>query len=237
MILKCLVVDDEEIAGKGLERYCREISFIRVDGICSSTQEAMDILEKDQVDLLFLDIQMPRQTGLEFLRSLTSPPMTIITTAFPDFALDGFELDVIDYLVKPFSFERFLKACHKAREFHELKRQTQALSHENYFFIKADHRIEKIETKDILFIEALENYICIYTEKRKYMTLVSLKQMEEILPSQLFTRVQKSFIVAKNKVQSVDGNMVCLGNYKVPISKKWRTEVLNDIFSNRFLKR
>jgi DNA-binding LytR/AlgR family response regulator len=234
MILKSIIVDDEEIAGRGLERYCAGIPFVRLEKICDSTQQAKEVLEKTSIDLVFLDIQMPKQTGLQFLRSLAAPPMVIITTAYPDYAVEGFELDVIDYLVKPFSFERLQKACNKAREYFEIKKGGK---HDDYFFIKADNRIEKIEIADILFIEALENYVNICTRRRKYLTLIPLKTLESTLPQSQFIKAQKSFLVAKNKIDSVEGNMLCIGEYKIPISRKWKMDVLNAILTNRFLRR
>src|SRR5262249_4108339 len=157
-------------------------------------------------------------------KNLSAPPMVIITTAYPDYALEGFEMDVIDYLVKPFPFERFHKACYKAKEYFELKDGSR---NSDYFFIKADNKIEKININEILFIESLENYICIYTAKRKYMTLVSLKSVESALPEKQFIKAQKSFIVAKDKIESVEGNRLCIGQHKIPISRKWKNDVLN----------
>ncbi len=234
MILRSLIVDDEEIAGKGLERYCLDIPFIKIEKICSSASEAEEVIKKTAIDLIFLDIQMPKQTGLQFLKNLSAPPMVIITTAYPDYALEGFELDVIDYLVKPFPFEKFRKACNKAKDYFELKKGNQK---DDYFFIKANNRIEKIEIDDILFIEALENYVSIYTQKKKYLTLVSLKSVENVLPENKFLKVQKSFLVAKDKIESVEGNMISIGAHKIPISRKWKNDVLNAILSNRLLKR
>lgn len=237
MKLKSLIIDDEMIAVKGLQRYCHDISFIQLEGTCSSAIEAKLLVKEKQIDLVFLDIQMPGLTGLDFLRSLDLPPMAIITTAYPNYALDGFELDVIDYLVKPFSFERFLKACHKAKEYYELKNGAKNESSKDHLFIKADSKFEKIEINDVLFVEAMENYVCIYTSKRKYMTLVSLKLVGNSLPREQFIKVQRSFLVAKNKIDSIHGNMICIRDHKIPISRKWKNDVLHAILANQLLKR
>ena len=234
MTLRSIIVDDEDIAGKGVERYCRDIPFIKVEKICVSAAEAAAVLNEAVIDLIFLDIQMPKQTGLQFLKNLSAPPMVIITTAYPDYAIEGFDLDVVDYLVKPFSFERFYKACNKAKEYFAVKKGSPDV---DYFFIKADNRIEKIEIEEILFVEALENYVSICTQKKKYLTLVSLKAVENALPGNRFIKTQKSFVVAKDKIESVEGNMICIGQHKIPISRKWKNDVLNVIIADKLLKR
>jgi DNA-binding LytR/AlgR family response regulator len=237
MILKSLIVDDEEIARMGLERYCGDIPFIRIEKSCSSAYEAMAVLREKPIDLVFLDIQMPKLSGLDFLKSLASPPLIIMTTAYPDFALEGFELDVIDYIVKPFSFERFLKACTKAKEYFELKGGHNKPGIAGYFYIKADGKIEKIHTAEILFVEALENYVYVHTARRKYLTLISLKNIGKHLPEDQFIKVQKSFLVALDKIGSVDKNRIIIGQHKIPISRKWKAKVLNTIVANKMIKR
>jgi len=237
MILKSLIIDDEEIARMGLERYCRDIPFVRIEKICSSAYEALAVLHEKPIDLVFLDIQMPKLNGLDFLKSLASPPLIIMTTAYPDFALEGFELDVIDYIVKPFSFERFLKACTKAKEYFELKSGHNNPGDAGYFYIKADGKIEKIRTGEILFVEAMENYVYVHTAKRKYLTLISLKNVEKHLTGDQFIKVQKSFLVAMDKIESVDKNGIIIGEHKVPISRKWRAKILNTIVANKMVKR
>ena len=237
MILKSLIVDDEEIARSGLERYCRDIPYIRVEKSCSSALEATVILKQSPIDLIFLDIQMPKLNGLDFIKSLASPPLVIMTTAYPDYALEGFELDVIDYIVKPFSFDRFLKACNKAKEYLELKNGRKNIETADSFFIKSNGRIEKIQIKEILFVQALENYVYIHTAKRKYLTLVSLKNVEKNLPGDQFTKVHKSFLVALSKINTMDKDSVLIGEHKIPLSRKWRAKVVNRISTNKLLKR
>jgi two-component system LytT family response regulator len=235
MNLRSLVIDDEEIATRGLERYLNDIPFIQLEAIFNSSVQAVEFLEKASVDLIFLDIQMPKLTGLELIKRLDPPPMAIITTAYPDFALEGFELDVLDYLVKPFSFERLLKACNKAKDYLELK--TGLNTADNYFFIKTDNKIERVEIDEILFVEAKENYVSIYTTKRKYLTLVSLKTMENTLGPVHFIKAQKSFLVAKDKIEALEGNNICIGNHKIPISRKWKSDILQAVLSRKLLRR
>ncbi len=236
MKLSCLIIDDEEIAARGVEQYALQVPYIAAIRVCSSALEAMEIMANNTVDIIFLDIQMPKLTGLQFLRSLKNPPMVVIISAYPDYALEGYDLEVIDYIVKPFSFERFLKACNKCKEYFDLK-NSPAAHDDDYFFIKANNRIEKIMTGDVLFIESLENYINIYTPQKKYLTLVGLNVIENYLDSRQFIKVQKSYIVSKSKIDSIDGNMICIGAHRIPVSRKWRDEILANILSNKFLKR
>ena len=156
MNLRCLVVDDEPMARKGLKEYIADVSFLELAGECDSALKAVDFLHKEPVDVLFLDIQMPRMTGLELLRSLPQRPLVILTTAYAGYAVESFELEVFDYLLKPISFERFLKAVNRAKSV--LKKETAA-----YFFIKCDNRLEKIALADVLYAEALQNYVAIHT--------------------------------------------------------------------------
>jgi len=236
MKLSCLIIDDEEIAARGVEQYARQVPYIDVIRVCSSALEAMEAITNGMVDIIFLDIQMPKLTGLQFLRSLKNPPLVVIISAYPDYALEGFELEVIDYIVKPFSFERFLKACNKCKEYFDLKNRPTAPG-DDYFFIKANNRIEKIMINDVLFVESLENYINIYTQQKKYLTLVGLNVIESYLDGRQFIKVQKSYIVSKSKIDSIDGNTICIGAHRIPVSRKWRDEIMAGILSNNFLKR
>jgi two-component system LytT family response regulator len=236
MKLSCLIVDDEEVAARGVEKYALLVPFLGPVYVCGSALEALQVMADNKIDLIFLDIQMPKLTGLQFLKSLRNPPLAVIITAFPDHALEGFELEVIDYIVKPFSFERFLKACNKSRDYFTLKDRAGSAG-DSYFFIKANNRIEKIEINDILFIESLENYINIYTRQAKYLTLVGLNVIETYLEGRDFIKVQRSYIIAKSKIDSIDGNMICIGTHRIQVSRKWRDAIMADILSNKFLKR
>jgi DNA-binding LytR/AlgR family response regulator len=236
MKLSCVIIDDEEIAARGVEQYARQVPYIGSIRVCDSALAATEVLANNPADIIFLDIQMPKLTGLQFLRSLKSPPLVVIVSAYPDYALEGFELEVIDYIVKPFSFERFLKACNKCKEYFDLKNRPAAQG-DDFFFIKANNRIEKIMVNDVLFIESLENYINIYTGQKKYLTLVGLNVIESYLDSREFIKVQKSYIVSKSKIDSIDGNMICIGAHRIPVSRKWRDEIMASILTNKFLKR
>ena len=181
---------------------------------------------------------MPKLSGLELLRSLSDPPLVVIISAYPDYALGSYELDVMDYIVKPFSFERFLKASNKCKEYVDLKnRASSPGANEEYFFIKANNRIEKVITGEILFIEARENYVHIHTTHKKYLTLIGLHVIERYLDGRQFLKVQKSYVVAKSKIDSIEGNMLRIGDHQIPLSRKWRDEILADILKNKFLKR
>jgi DNA-binding LytR/AlgR family response regulator len=236
MKLSCLVIDDEEIAALGVEQYARQVPYIGTIQVCYSALEATEVLANHTVDIIFLDIQMPKLSGLQLLRSLINPPLSVIISAYHDYALEGFELDVIDYVVKPFSFERFLKACDKCKEYFDLKNRP-ATADDDYFFVKINNRIEKIMTNDILFIESRENYISIYTLQKKFLALVGINAIATYLDNRQFIKVQKSYIVSKPKIDSIDGNMICIGAHRIPISRKWRDEIMAEILSNKFLKR
>src|ERR1044072_3559932 len=159
MNLRCMIVDDEPLDRKGLQEYCADVDFLEVVAVCDSPVKAVDLLQTEQIHLLFLDIQMPRINGLDLVRSLPQPPLVIFTTAFAEYALQGFELDVIDYLLKPIAFERFLKAALKARSYFELLQRPAAADNAGYFFIKCDNGLERICFDDILYAEALQNYV------------------------------------------------------------------------------
>lgn len=235
MKLNCLIVDDEAVARRGIAQYAGQTGFLEVVAAHENAVQANQTLLEKPIDLIFLDIQMPKLTGLDFLNSLSSPPMAIVISAYPEYALRGFELDVIDYIVKPFSFERFLKACNKALEYFQMKKRT--LPNSNFFFIKADNRIEKIEIDKIIFIEAVGNYTNIYTTTKKYMTLLSLKSLEDELASHPFLKVHRSYLIAKDKAEGIEGNEIVMAGYRVPISRHLRETVLASILNGKYLKR
>src|SRR5688572_21674530 len=175
-MLRCVIIDDEPIARKGLIEYINDVDFLHLEGEFENPMKAMDLLLLQPIDLIFLDIQMPKITGLEFLRSLANPPAVIFTTAYPQYAIDGFELNAVDYLLKPFSFERFWKAALKVKSLHESgKTAIHPGAARDYFFIKSDSRLVKIDYKDILFVEALQNYVAIHTVDKKFITYLTFK--------------------------------------------------------------
>jgi DNA-binding LytR/AlgR family response regulator len=182
---------------------------------------------------------MPKLTGIEFLKSLAHPPLIVFTTAYPQYAVDGFELNVLDYLVKPISFDRFLKAAMKAKEAASKGNtiSTAASRKEDYFFIKADNKLIKLFYQDIQFVEALQNYVTIHTTNKKYITYLTFKSIEESLPNEEFIKVHKSYLVAANKIESIEGNIIRIGQHEIPISRNNKEEVLEKLLKGRFLKR
>jgi DNA-binding LytR/AlgR family response regulator len=238
MMINCVIIDDEPLARKGLKEYVTDAGFFNLVGEFDSPLQATGLLGSGQVQLLFLDIQMPRITGLDFFKSLQHPPPVIFTTAYPQYALEGFEVNALDYLVKPFSFERFLKAAMKAKEYYEIRETNQkdAIA-ADYFFIKADNRLVKIEFDEVLYAEALQNYVTIHTASKKYMTYLTFKAVEEYLPAEKFIKVHKSYIVAASKIDSIEGNDIRIGAQHIPISRNQKEEVMEKLLKNRFLKR
>jgi DNA-binding LytR/AlgR family response regulator len=239
MNLNCVIIDDEPLARKGLREYIYDIEFLQLVGEFDHPLKAMDVLSTEEVHLIFLDIHMPKLTGIEFLKSLAHPPLIVFTTAYPQYAVDGFELNVLDYLVKPISFDRFLKAAMKAKEAASKGNtiSTAASRKEDYFFIKADNKLIKLFYQDIQFVEALQNYVTIHTTNKKYITYLTFKSIEESLPNEEFIKVHKSYLVAANKIESIEGNIIRIGQHEIPISRNNKEEVLEKLLKGRFLKR
>ena len=239
MIINCVIIDDEPLARKGLKEYIADTEVLNLVGEFDNAMKAADIIARGEVQLLFLDIQMPRITGLEFFRTLHNPPPVIFTTAFPQYALDGFEVNALDYLVKPISFERFFKAVMKAKEFYEVREQNMAPTTEiaTHFYIKADNKIVKINFEDILFAEALQNYVVIHTHDKKYITYLTFRSVEEYLPQAQFVKTHKSYIVAASRIDSIEGNEIRIGQHSIPISRNLKDEVMERILKGKFLKR
>jgi DNA-binding LytR/AlgR family response regulator len=230
--IQTLIVEDEPLAREGLQMYVREIGFLEIKGACEDALSANKMLSEHSIDLMFLDIQMPKLTGIDFLKSIKNPPMVIMTTAYPNFALQGYELDVIDYLVKPYPFARFLKAVNKARDFFDLKHKPAETPKEDFFFVKCDYRYEKIQFNDVLYVEGMENYVVIYTAAQKYVTLLRMKNIEETLPSGDFLRIHKSYIVSTRAVTSIDGNEVIVAGKRLPLSREKKAEILEKLVKN-----
>ncbi len=220
-MIKCIAVDDEPLALDLLEDNIRQVPYLQLVKRCKNAFEAAEFLQHNQVDLVFLDIQMPGITGLQFLKSLSNRPMVIFITAYKKFALEGFELDVIDYLVKPVSFERFLKAVNKAADYHGFKNAPRAQKEKEFFFVYSEYNLVRVSIKEITHIEGLKDYIKIHLQNspRPLLTRMSLKAMEEELGSEGFVRIHKSFIVAVDKIISIRKNRIKLGEKtEVPLS-------------------
>src|SRR5246127_4031484 len=207
--ISCIITDDEPFARKGLQGYVEKIGFFDLKGVCADALQLSDMLQKESVDLLFLDIQMPHITGVEFLRAMRNSPKVIFATAYPQYAIDGFELDVMDYLLKPIPYERFLKAAWKARDYFALREQP--VNSAPYIFVKANGKLEKIAFADILFVEAMENYVAIYLEGKKIITHSTIKSLLEKLPSKQFIQTHKSYVVAIGKIGTIEGNILHIG--------------------------
>lgn len=222
MEIKCIIVDDEPPAQRVLENYIKEIPSLKLEGKCKNALEAMDILIHKKIDLMFLDINMPKMSGLDFLKTLKNPPVVIITTAYREYAVDGFELDVLDYLKKPFSLDRFIKAIHKATEKLSLISSVPVLSNEqteepDSIFINENRITYQISLKDILYIEAVGDYIKIFTNPRTFITKLTLKKMELFLPANKFLRVHKSFIISISKINKIDGHLIYIEQGRIPL--------------------
>jgi len=239
MKINCIIVDDEPLARKGLKEYINDVDFLNLVGEFDNAVKATDILSKENVLLLFLDIQMPKITGLDFFRSLKQAPPVIFTTAYPQYALEGFDVNALDYLVKPISFDRFLKAALKAKEYYEIRKENEAktTSNEEYFFVKADNKLVKIFFNEILFVEALQNYVTIHTATKKYITYLTFKSVEEYLPQGAFIKTHKSYIVSAAKIDSIEGNDIRIKEYHVPISRNEKDLVMEKLLKGKFLKR
>ncbi len=238
MNLNCLIIDDEPLARAGIEDYVNEVSFLQLTASLASPIEALDLIEQKPIDLIFLDIQMPKLSGLEFLRTLPTPPLTIITTAYPSFALEGFRLEVIDYLVKPITFDRFLQSVQKARKQASLLANAQKNTpKKEYFFIKSDNKYEKIVLQDLLFVESMQNYVQIHTRKNKYTALIPLKQIISELPDAQFMQVHKSFIVALDKITRMEGHLLYIDDLKIPISRSKKDLMMNTLINKSLIKK
>lgn len=238
MILNCLIVDDEPAARRLLQEYIEEIDFLRLAGVAENPLKAAGLLNNEQVDLIFLDVNMPKMNGMEFLRSSTNLPMVIMTTAYGQYALDGFEMAVVDYLVKPFSLERFLKAVQKAFDLEQLKQKAVSDTAETgYFFVKSNGRIERVNHDDLLYVEAMSNYITLYTKTAKLVVYLTIKGILEQLPSGKFVQVHKSAIVNIDKINAIEGNMLRIGDAKITIGQNFHDEAMKKILKDKFLKR
>ena len=237
-MLNCVIVDDEPLAREGLADYVKEIDFLQLAGVCVNPVELGKLLGSQKIDLIFLDIQMPKMNGIDFLRILPNPPMIIITTAFSEYALEGFQLNVLDYLLKPITFDRFFKAVARARDYHLLTSRPSSgdpaslQRGEDFVFIKCSNKFEKIHFADILYIEALQNYVAIYTTRGKFLTLLYLKNIEQNLDNKAFIRVHKSYIVPIARIDSIDGNEIRIAEHRVPVSRNYRELVIRQVVNN-----
>ena len=218
-MIKCIAIDDEPLALQVIQEYCQRISFLSLEKVFTNTDEAKEYLKNNKVEILFLDIQMPDINGLQFYKSLPTKPIVVFTTAYKDYAVEGFSVDAIDYLLKPFEYDRFLKACYKAKEYLEfLSSQELQL---NSLFVKVNYEIMKINLKDIELIEALDDYIKLYIKPTPVLTLMTLKSITEKLPSRDFLRVHRSFIVPIHKIEKFSKTKVFVIGKEIPIGSSY----------------
>ena len=231
-IIKCLIVDDEPPAREILTRYIDHVPTLQLAGECSNAIQAMSFLQNHPVDLLFLDIRMPQLNGNDLLRIIKNPPKVIFTTAYKEYALEGYDLDVVDYLLKPIQFERFLKAVHKATQEvtpPEPAHHSSEKSQDAFVYFRADRKMIKVLLKDILYIESMKDYVKVFTKHQVIITKQSITSVQSMLPGHLFIRTHRSFIVATHSIKSFTNELIEIGNAEIPIGKLFRNEVLKTI--------
>lgn len=222
-MMRCIAVDDEKLVLDLLVDNIKQVPYLQLVKACKNAIEAIEVLQKEKIDLVFLDIQMPKLSGLQLIKTLQQPPMVILVTAYEQYALEGYNLNVVDYLLKPVSFERFLKACNKAKELFGLKKDKSVSAKEervDHIFVNVEYTLVKILFSDILFIEGLKDYIKIHlaSSNKPVLTKMSLKAMEEKLPANNFIRIHKSYIVAADKITVIKRELINIGNHEVPVS-------------------
>ncbi|UFH34521.1 LytR/AlgR family response regulator transcription factor [Flavobacterium acetivorans] len=231
-MIRYLIVDDEPIAHRIIENYCENLPYLEKKGSCYNAFEALQFLNEDTVDLLFLDINMPKLSGFDFLKTLPNPPKIIVTTAYKEFAFEGYELNVSDYLLKPFSFDRFLKAINKTFDSAQNKKSNVTLPPNetepsiNSFFLKGNKKHHQIHFEDLLFIEAYGHYTKVYLKNEMIVSPQKISDLEQLLPKTNFIRTHKSFIVAKDKIKQIEGNRILIDKYKVPIGQTYKENIM-----------
>ncbi len=246
-MLNVLIVDDEPLALDVLETYIGQMPELKLVRRCTNALEANEALKSQEIDLMFIDIQMPQLTGIDFVRTLSDPPMVVFTTAYPNYAIQGFDLNALDYLLKPISLERFMKAVNRAVEHHEATHREGSGSGSNstasaddgadFFFVKADKKLVKVNFDDIIYIEGLKDYVIIKLLNTRVITLQTMKSLEDRLPHNKFRRIHRSFIVAMDKIMAIDGSLVEVMEKdkpkSLPIGKNYRDDLLELIEKNR----
>lgn len=242
-MINVIIVDDEPLAQDVLETYIEKIPELNLVEKCSNALEANEALKNHDIGIMFLDIQMPQLTGIDFLKTLSHPPLVIFTTAYPNYAIEGFELNALDYLLKPISLERFMKAVNKAMEQLELQSRSGGATggeeeeEPDFIFVKADKKLVKVNYADIIYIEGLKDYVIIRMESSRVITLQTMKSLEEKLPPNIFRRIHRSYIVNVDRIEAIVGNMVEVMEKNqakhLPIGKNYRDELLEIINKNR----
>ncbi len=230
MSIKCLVIDDEPLARETMEDYVGRIPALELAGTCRHVFEALDLLQQDDIPLLFSDINMPEMNGIEFIRSLPNPPYVIFTTAYPNYAVEGFEVDALDYIVKPFSFQRFLKAVNKALDAIQSRQNVSPAANPmkpDYLFVKDGHRLKRVRFAEVVYVEGLKDYVKLVLEDHTVVTHLTMRKVEEIFPSHDFVRTHRSYIVRSERIKSLDGNSVSLygRQEEIPVGKTYREQL------------
>lgn len=235
--MKCIIVDDEPLAIEIVESYVSKIDQLQLVGTFRNAIAAFTFLQQNPVELIFLDIQMPKLSGIEFLKTLKSPPKVIFTTAFRDYAIDGFELEVVDYLLKPISFERFLKAVAKVLHKDTIQPQPQKQPEQagdNYVFFKVDKKMVKTKMSDILYIESIKDYVKVRTAEKEIVTQQKISYLEESLPKEQFLRIHRSFIINRERIDAYSATDVEIGKHHVPIGRNYKNDVIKALGKHTF---
>ncbi len=237
--MKCIIVDDEPLAREGMELNVQEMDFLELKGQFGDAISAYNYLMENEVDLMFLDIQMPGEmTGLDLVKALKNPPLVIFTTAYPEYAVEGFELDVVDYLVKPIRMQRFIQAVNKAKEKFESE-HAEVLSDDdgNYIYIKADRKFVRLKLDDILYIKGMKDYVMVYTKNSRYMTAMNIKTIFNQLEHPSFVRISKSYIINADYIKEVNQNGVMIGDEEIPLGKTYKEEFIDKFIKGRLIQR
>lgn len=246
--MNCIVVDDEPLARSGMQLLIKEVPMLNLIGEFSNVIDADNFLRNMSVDLIFMDIQMPNITGLEYLKMNTNRPMVVITTAYPQYAIDGFDLEVVDYLTKPIRFERFFKAVSKCLKIYDNNKQLHQMSQEelltrgkisesDYIFIRSNRKYIRLNFNKISHIEAIKDYVLIYYENEKHPLAMNLKAVEVKLNKSKFIRVNKSYIINIDFINSIEGDLITLGKYEISIGETYKDEVLKVLLDGKVIKR
>lgn len=230
MKIRCLIVDDEPLAINVVKSFVERLDQLELVTTCSNAVDAFNALSSEQIDLIFIDIQMPQMTGLEFLKTLKNPPKVIITTAYREFAMEGYELDVADYLLKPISFDRFLKAVNKVTDEPDTKRTVVPSSEEDpYIFVREDKKMRRIVVKDIQYIESIKDYVKIITDGHVFTTYLQISYLEKKLPEESFMRVHRSFIVGICHIKAYSSTDIEIGDQSIPIGRHYKNQVMSQL--------
>jgi len=238
--MKCIIVDDEPLAREGMELNIQQLPFLELLGQFGNAVAANDFLSKTKVDLMFLDIEMPGISGLDFIRSLKNQPLIILTTAYPQYALEGFELAVIDYLVKPIRMERFIKSVNKAKEFYDLKSSSNnsvESIEQDFIYIKSDRKFIRLFYKDIFYIKGMKDYVMIFTEEKRLITAMNISTISKQLPSSIFTRVSKSYMINIQYIDAVEQDLIQLAGEQIPLGRTYKEGFINNYVKKNLIGR